>query len=160
MFKHDSSFRADIPAFLAVGVGYKLSDKFRTQLSFNTYFDKQANWGGREDSVENNMWSVSLGMEYDITEKLTGSIGYSRGNTGVGNGYQTDISYSNSSNTVGFGIQFRPMENLAIDLGALFVMYDDFTVESAANPAIGLPAYKTTYAKSLMDFAIGVTYNF
>ncbi len=158
MFKHDSSFRADIPAILAIGIGYKFSDKFRTQLSYTTYFDKQADWGGREDSVENNMWSISLGLEYDISEKFTGSIGYSRNNTGVGAGYQTDISYSNSSNTVGFGVQFRPMENLAIDLGVLYVMYDDYKVDYPIGYAT--PIYNATYAKTTSMVAIGVSYNF
>jgi len=152
MFTNDSSFMADIPAILAVGVGYKISDKFRTQLSFTTYFDKQADWGGKEDLVDKNMWSASLGLEYDITDKFTGSAGFSRGVTGVGDKYQTDISYSNSSNTVGLGIQFRPMENLAIDLGGLLVMYDDFSVDT--------PAYNSIYAKSTSMVAVGISYNF
>ncbi len=160
MFTNDSSFRADIPAILAVGVGYKFTDKFRTQFSFNSYFDKQADWGGRQDQVDKNMWEAALGFEYDLSDKLTGSIGYSRNTTGVGGNYQTDISYSNSSNTIGLGVQIRPMENLAIDLGGLYVMYQDFGVDTPADAALGMPAYNTNFAKTTSMVAIGVSYKF
>ncbi|MGE4290047.1 MAG: OmpP1/FadL family transporter [Salinivirgaceae bacterium] len=157
MFKHDSSFRADIPAILAIGVGYKISDKFRTQVSFNTYFDKQANWEGREDLVDKNLWEASLGLEYDINDMFTASIGFMRGVTGVRDQYQTDLSYSNSSTTVGLGVQIKPMENLSIDLGGLYVMYDDHSVDYLT----GTPyAYNMNYAKTTTTFGIGVNYKF
>jgi len=160
LFVHDSSFRSDIPAILSIGIGYKISDKFRTQLSYDMFFDKNADWGGREDDVDNNMWSLAVGLEYDISEKLTGSFGYMHGVTGVSDAYQTDISFSNSTNTIGLGVQFKAMENLSIDLGAMYVMYDDYGVDTPADATVGLPAYNTTYAKELMNFAVGVHYNF
>ncbi|MGD9994058.1 MAG: OmpP1/FadL family transporter [Salinivirgaceae bacterium] len=157
MFKHDSSFRADMPAILAIGVGYKISDKFRTQLSFNTYFDKQANWEGREDKVDKNLWEAALGLEYDINDMFTASIGFMRGVTGVGDEYQTDLSYSNSSTTIGLGVQIKPMENLSIDLGGLYVMYDDHSVDYLS----GTPyAYNMNYAKTTTTLGIGVNYKF
>jgi long-subunit fatty acid transport protein len=157
MFKHDSSFRADMPAILAIGVGYKISDKFRTQLSFNTYFDKQANWEGREDLVDKNLWEAALGLEYDINDMFTASIGFMRGVTGVSDQYQTDLSYSNSSTTIGLGVQIKPMENLSIDLGGLYVMYDDHSVDYLS----GTPyAYNMNYAKTTTTLGIGVNYKF
>lgn len=157
MFKHDSSFRADIPAILAIGVGYKISDKFRTQLSYNTYFDKQANWEGREDLVDKNLWEAALGFEYDINDMFTASIGFMRGITGVSDEYQTDLSYSNSSTTVGLGVQIKPMENLSIDLGGLYVMYDDHSVDYLS----GTPyAYNMNYTKSTTTLGIGINYKF
>ncbi len=157
MFKNDSSFRADIPAILAIGIGYKISEKFRTQLSYNTYFDKQANWESKEDLVDNNLWEAALGFEYDINDMFTASVGFMRAVTGVSDAYQTDISYSNSSSTVGLGVQIKPMENLSIDLGGLFVIYDDHSVDYLS----GTPyAYNMNYTKSTTTLGIGINYKF
>jgi len=157
-FVEDSTFRNDVPAILGVGVGYQISEKFRTQLSFNTYFDKQADRSGLEDSIGSNMIEIGLGLEYDLSDNISVSAGFLRGITGVNDGYQTDISYSNSSTTIGFGGQYRLNEQLSFDLGFLYTMYDDYVID---YPAQGpFPAYSETFDKKTMDIAIGVNYKF
>ncbi|MBI9068831.1 MAG: outer membrane protein transport protein [Salinivirgaceae bacterium] len=165
MFKNDSTFRSDIPAILALGIEYKIMDEFRVSASWTHYFDKNADWNGKEAFVDKNLYEIALGMEYDVSEKITLSAGYMHGQTGVGQGYQTDLSFSNSTSTVGFGGRLHVNENLSIDLGALFTMYTDGNedkVYNYYNTAGELKSinYKETYGKSLMDFAIGVNYKF
>jgi long-subunit fatty acid transport protein len=157
MFLNDSTFRSDIPAILALGIEYKVMDDFRVSASWTHYFDKNADWNGKEEFVDDNLYEVALGMEYDVSEKITLSAGFLHGQTGVGQGYQTDISFSNSSNTVGFGGRLNVSEQLSIDLGALITMYTSASEEKIYNELI---PYKETYDKSLMDFAIGVNYKF
>jgi len=157
-FKEDSTYRNDVPAILGIGVGYQISEKLRTQLSFNTYFDKQADRSGLEDSIGSNMIEIGLGLEYDLLDNLSVSAGFLRGITGVNDGYQTDISYSNSSSTIGFGGQYRLNEKLSIDLGFLYTMYDDYVIDYPADAPF--PAYSETYDKKTMDIAIGVNYKF
>lgn len=161
MFLNDSTFRSDIPAILGVGIEYTIIDGFRVSTSWTHYFDKNANWNGKEKFIDKNLYELALGMEYDVNEKITLSAGFMHGQTGVGQGYQTDISFSNSSNTVGFGGRLNINEQLSIDLGALFVMYTSASEEKKlATSATTFIDYKETYEKSLMDFAIGVNYKF
>ncbi len=157
MFKNDSTFRSDIPAFLALGVNYQVLEKLMVSASWNHYFDKNANWNGKEKFIDKNLYEFALGMEYDVNELLTVSAGYSHGQTGVGQGYQTDLSFSNSSNTVGFGGRINATEKLSIDLGASFTMYTDDVVESTYLSTI---PYKETFDKKTTTFAIGLNYSF
>ncbi|MFW5656572.1 MAG: OmpP1/FadL family transporter [Bacteroidota bacterium] len=160
MFLNDSSFRSDIPAILAVGIEYMVMDGFRVSASYNSYFDKNADWEGREEFVDKNLYEIAVGMEYDVSPMVTVSAGFMHGETGVAEGYQTDISFSNSSNTVGFGGRLHLNENLSIDLGALITMYES-AEENKSYATMATPIeYKETFNKSLMDFAIGVNYSF
>jgi long-subunit fatty acid transport protein len=161
MFLNDSTFRSDIPAILAAGIEYSVMDNMRVSASWTHYFDKNADWNGREKFVDNNFYEIALGLEYDLSEKITLSCGYLHSQTGVGQGYQTDISFTNSSNTVGFGGRLNVSENLSVDLGALFTMYTSAseTKSYPASATVSIP-YKETFDKSLMDFSIGVNYKF
>lgn len=157
MFLNDSSFRSDIPAILGIGIGYNVLDNFRVSASWTHYFDKNADWNGKEEFIDDNLYEMALGMEFDVNEMVTLSAGFMHGQTGVGQGYQTDISFSNSSNSVGFGGRLNVNENLSVDLGALFTMYTSASEEKMFNDLV---PYKETYDKSLMDFAIGINYSF
>jgi long-subunit fatty acid transport protein len=156
MFKNDSTFRNDIPAILSLGIGYSFADNLRASISWNHYFDKNADWNGKEKFIDNNLYEIAVGLEYDINEMFTVSAGYMHGQTGVGQGYQTDISFSNSTNTIGLGGRWNINEHFSVDLGALFVSY---TTAEEDKTYLNIP-YKETYDKSLMDFAIGLNYKF
>lgn len=156
MFLNDSTFRNDIPAILAVGVEYKIKDEFRVSASWNHYFDKNANWNGKEKFVDKNLYEIALGLEYDLSKLVTISAGYMYKQTGVGQGYQTDMSFSLSSNTVGFGGRINVNDQLSIDLGALFAM---FSGDEVNNTYYGI-SYKETFDQSSTDFAIGINYKF
>jgi len=160
-FKNDSTFRNDIPAILAVGVEYKILDELRVSASWTHFFDKNADWNGKEKFIDNNFYEFGLGLEYDVSKLITLSAGYLHGQTGVGQGYQTDMSFSNTSNSVGFGGRLNVNQKLSIDLGALYTMY---TVGSenktyAISETTSIP-YKETYDKSNINFSIGVNYSF
>lgn len=157
-----AKYRSDIPAILAFGARYSVLDNFRVSLSLNHYFDKNANWDGKEKLVDKNLYEIALGAEFDVSEMISLSCGYQYGQTGVGQGYQTDISYSLSSNTVGFGGTINLNKKLSVDLGAMYTMYtsDEVNKTTAAPcPVVGLP-YVETYDKKNLGFAIGINYKF
>lgn len=166
MFKNDSTFRSDIPALLSIGVEYSFTDEFRVSTSLNHYFDKNADWNGKEEFINNNFYELSLGMEYDVNKKISLSAGYLYAQTGVGQGYQTDLNFSISSSTVGFGGRVNVTDKLSIDLGASFSMYTNGNADKKFNTLtelgvnLGEIPYKETYDKSSANFAIGVNYKF
>ena len=153
MFPDGGKFRNDIPAILSVGASYQVLEDFKISTGFHMYFDKDANWEGNETNVDNNFYELALGAEYDVSEKILLSAGFLHAETGVGAGYQTDINYSLSSNTVGFGGKFDINPIFDINLGMMYTMY----AENNRMIDYGtMGSYKETYNKSSLTFAIGV----
>ncbi len=152
MFPDKAKSKADIPAILAVGAEYGVMPQLRAQLSVNYYFDKKADWDGREELVDNNYLEVAVGAEYDLSDALLLSAGFLRAQTGVSDEYQTDISHSLSSNTVGLGVAYKLTDAFTVDLGGLYTMYDDHTVE--------MSGYSQTYSRTNIAIAVGLGYHF
>lgn len=160
VYPDGDKFRNDLPAIFTTGVDYRLLDNFKVSGSFSHYFDQGVDWAGKEDEIEKNLYELALGMEYQLTEKTAVSAGIMHSETGVGQGYQTDISYSLSSNTVGFGMQFHINERFDLDLGGLFTVYKPSGKEiTYMNGDKNLGTYKEIYSKTNLDFSIGLTYH-
>jgi len=125
MFPDGYSFRADIPAILSLGVQYGITADFRAMVSYHMFFDKNANWNGAEKFVDSNSYDIGLGLEYDITDSFLISAGYLRTKVGVSDLYQSDFSHELSANTVGGGARIMLAKGVALELGAIYVKYDN-----------------------------------
>lgn len=158
MFTDDSTFHKDIPAIFSLGVGYKITDKFRGQLSYTQYFDKQCNWEGREKLMDHNTMDLALGLEYDVIPLLTLSAGYSRCFAGATSEYETDMDFSLSSNSFGIGGRLHFTEKLQADFGFMYVscIENDKTSVDASS---GI-SHKETYVKDNKLFTLGLSYSF
>lgn len=146
--------KSDIPAFLALGVEYGVNDQFNASVSFNQYFDKNADWGGRETKIDHGLWEVGVGLEYDITDWLLVSAGFLHGETGVMPDYQTDMSFSNSTNSIAGGFKIGLTPKIDLNLGAL----NTFFIQNQREYNLdGFPDKITeTYTKTNMVFSLGV----
>jgi len=165
-FVDGAKIKSDIPAILAVGIGYKVLPQLRLATGIHYYFDKDADIEsapGVKKSIDGNLYEISFGGEYDITEKILISAGYLYTKTGVGQGYQTDLAHSLTSNTVGFGGAVKVTEKMRINLGMLYTMYTSDNKTSyyqiSSAPVVQVP-YKETYNRTNIDFSIGVDYRF
>jgi len=161
-FTDGAKIRSDIPAILSVGIGYKLLPQMRLSTGMHYYFDKNATIEkapGVKKVIDGNLYEIALGGEYDITEKILISAGYLYGKTGVGAGYQTDLSHSLTSNTVGFGGAFKVTEKMQLNLGMLYTMYTS-NAKTINYPTYGNINAKETYSRTNIDFSIGVDYHF
>lgn len=156
VYPDGDEFRNDIPAILTAGVDYQLLDNFKVSGSFSNYFDKSANWSGKENDVEKNYYELAGGLELQLTDITAISAGLMHSKTGVGRGYQTDINYSLSSNTVGLGAMFKVSDAFDMDLGMLYTMYEEGYKEIEYA---GMGTYKELYDKTNLVFSIGLTYH-
>lgn len=154
-FPNDSITHSDIPAILSLGAEYKIG-KLNASLSYTQYFDKQANWGGREKLIDHGLWELGLGLEYNITKKFLVSVGAIHSETGVQPAYQTDMSYSNSSNAVGLGCKIGLTPKIDLNLGALNTFYikneKQYTLTGFTDPVT------ETYQKTTMVFSLGLDF--
>lgn len=147
----------DLPAILAAGIDYKIMPDLKLSASLTHYFDKDANWDGKEKFITDNLYELAFGVEYNVTEKMLVSGGFLYVQTGAGQGYQSDVNYSLSSHSVGFGTGYKVSERLSLNLGMLYTQYVEGT-RMISYPNIGNT--KETYKKSNVGFAIGFDYRF
>ncbi len=152
MFPDGAVVNADMPALLTGGLTFRLTDAFELSGGFEYYFDQDVNWDGREDDLESNMYNITFSAQYNVSEKflLSGSYGYAK--TGATDDYQSDLSFSLSSSSIGFGGAYNINENIQVNLGYVMVFYQDHEV-----PATD---YTTIYAKETKIFAAGVNFSF
>lgn len=120
-YKPGTKTRRDLPAILALGASYKITDKWTTGISGNYYFNKDAkmdrvtgtvslaNGAIKLEGIEpeyDNGWEIALGNEYKLNEKWTllGSVNYAH--TGAKASSYDDIEFALDSITVGAGLKY------------------------------------------------------
>jgi len=158
---------------LSLGGDYKITPKFTASAGFHYYWDKIANYGhthngeelDNEDIIDNNYYELGLGLEYGITDKLFGSAGYLFAKSGVGVDYQSDLSFSLSSNTVGGGLGFKFNDHLMVNLGALYSIYNEgtktYSHDFKTSPTTSTQISTTdTYYKDNIILSIGLDFSF
>ncbi len=160
LFPDGAESASDIPAIFTAGVDYKFSDKFDAALSYNTYFDKDVDWGnniyGQERTMDHNYWEIAVGVQYHISDAFTLSFGALRSNTGATEQYNSDFSYSNSSYTGAVGFEWKVTDQFTLDAGVLVTNYE--SVDKNFNSEV-FGAYTENYDKANYVIAVGLSYS-
>ncbi len=185
LFPDGAKSRADMPGMLSVGIGYKPLSKLSLQAGFHYYLDKTAYYGkyavdtvtgmpvmesdgsfkqvDNQDFMNSNTWELGVGLQYMFSDMIGVSAGYLMVKSGVNDRYQSDISYSLSSNTIGGGFVVNFNEKMHLNLGFDYVMYqkDDVAV-SVPDPVDSntMIDFTNSYEKNTMVFGVGLDISF
>jgi len=151
LFPDGGITNADMPAMMALGVAYKVMPALRAEFNLNYYMNTDVDWDGREDDVENG-YEAGVAVEYCLNDKLKASVGFLNADGGAKAAYQSDISYSLKSNTIGLGFAYAVSPNLVVNVGGLNTFYLEDEKVAAT--------YTEKYQKTTFGFAIGVDYKF
>lgn len=165
--------RRDLPAVLALGASYKVTDKWTTAIAGNYYFNKDAKMdrtngsqklaslGIKEVKAEyDNGWEIALGNEYKLNEKWTllGSVNYAH--TGAKVSSYDDIEFALNSITVGTGVKYNPTDCDEWVFTECHFFYDEesghYNTKYAKYPTVKNP----TYDKSITAFGLAYTKKF
>jgi long-chain fatty acid transport protein len=161
LFPDKKETASDLPSIFSIGADYKLTKSFDLSISYNSYHDKGVNWGDnvykQSRTIASNLWEVSIGGQYQWTEKLAVSMGYLHTEVGVSKQFLSDFSYYNSGDTFGGGFEWKPAARFTVDLGALYTIYANET-KPFTDATYG--SYTETYKKRNLGFAIGLGYHF
>jgi len=157
MFPDGEETHNDIPAIFSLGMGYELTPKLRASVSYNYFFDKNANWDGREEFVESNSWDLGFGLEYDLARAFSLSAGYLRTQFKLGPNYQSDFAHDMSADSFGFGARIRLGQVIDLDLGFL---YSDYKVADKTITYPGIGAFREKYERSNLGVGVGVGFHF
>lgn len=179
-YKPGTKTRRDLPAILALGASYKVTDRWTTAISGNYYFNKDAKMDrvagtvtiknplpnekdivlkGLEPEYDNG-WEIALGNEYKLNEKWTllGSVNYAH--TGAKASSYDDIEFALNSITVGAGVKYAPTDCDEWVFTMCHFFYDQesghYNEKYAHYPTVANPEYD----KSITAFGLAYTKKF
>jgi long-chain fatty acid transport protein len=152
LFPDGAKTHLDIPAMLSVGVTLNPFDPLMISTGMHYYFDKDANWDGREDLLDRGLIEFALGAEYGIGDHLAVSAGWLMTSTGVTEAYQTDQDYDLNTNTFGGGIGYKITDFLELNLAGSYTIYQ----EGSKSFQRDLGLVTETYNKDTWIVAVGV----
>ncbi len=138
LFEDGGKANRDLPAVFALGVNYKLTDKFRVEVDYNYYFQTQADWEKSSPVTEEkaisamagDAYSYALGLEYDFTDKLLFSIGgmYTVMDFQDRDGYYTTLgafeTVPGDNFSLNTGVRYKITEKIAVNAGVSNVMWE------------------------------------
>ncbi|PIF05279.1 MAG: hypothetical protein CSA36_07450 [Draconibacterium sp.] len=172
LFPDGAESSSNVPAILGVGVGYRGLEWLEAQVSYNLYFNKGVDWGMnvrdlavwktvdqtkiQHRAIEKNGFELGLGLQFNILDNFSFSIGGLYGDMGVAPSYQSDFSYSNPSFTPAAGIMWKITDKITLDAGVSNSYYQDQTV-IFNDPDIG--SYEDVYGKTTLSCAVGLSFS-
>lgn len=160
LFPNGVKVHNDIPAILSFGAEYALTPEFKATVSFNYFFDKDADWDGREAFIDSNSWDLGVGAEYRLSDSFALSAGFLHTQFNLLDGYNSDFSHEMSNNSIGLGGRLNVIPNLDIDLGCLLTFYEA-SQKSITYTFMGIPlgTWPEEYQRKNLGLAIGLNYH-
>lgn len=160
----------DIPALLTVGVSYEILPVLRASVGYHHFFDTSARMADAKDPVTGQTMGKQHfikqgtneylgGIEWDVCKWAQVSVGMQRTKYGVGDNYQSDMSFAVSSYSYGFGAGFDIAKNLKLNVAYFWTDYDKYTKETPNYGGTGISG-KDVFTRTNKVFGIGLDYKF
>ncbi len=150
----------DIPALLTVGGEYQLCKKLKVSGGYHHFFDSDAKMANnKQQYINGGINEYLFGTEYSINNVLMVSAGGQVTRTGATDAYQSDMSFSLNSYSIGFGGAVKITPDLRLNIAYFFTNYSDWTKESANYNATTHQG-KDVFSRTNKVFGIGVDYKF
>ncbi len=154
MFKDGVNTAHDVPALLAVGASYNIIDPLTVSVGYHHFFDKQADMAGnKQKALTGGTNEYLFGAEWKIDQMFLVSMGGQITRYGLADKFQSDLSFSVNSYSLGFGGAVNVSKNVQINVGYFFTDYGDYTMKAdyGAN---------NTYTRKNKVFSAGVDFSF
>ena len=152
-YQDGAKTRYDMPALLSVAAGYEFTPQFRGTLEYHFFDDKNAKMSGdRQKELTHGTHEILAGVEYDVNDKLTLSLGGQRTDYGLSDGYQQNTSFACDSYSIGLGGAYNITEKIRLNAGYFITIYSDY--EKAASYG------QETYSRTNNVIGLGVDFKF
>ena len=136
-FKDGEEVNEDAPAMLAVGAQWSPIETVRINAGWHHYFDKEASWyNDAQNKLKHNSNEFLAGAEWDVTEKLTVSLGGQLTRYGLTDEYMNDMSFVVNSNSIGLGFNYKATEHLTLKAGYFQTIYDTYDRVTSTEPLV------------------------
>ncbi|MBR3067569.1 MAG: outer membrane protein transport protein [Prevotella sp.] len=126
-FRDGEKVDEDAPALLAVGAQWNMQDNWRLNLGYHHFFDKEANWyGNTQKLLDGDTNEFLAGVEWDITDRLTASVGGQLTRYGLSDEYMNDMSFVVDSYSFGFGANYKLSDVVTLKAAYFQTNYEDY----------------------------------
>ena len=170
-YEDGKKIAGDIPAYLAVGVGYSPVDAVRVNVGFHWFDDKNAtSYKNRNKELDRGTLEYNAGVEVDINKKITLSTGWQNTNYGLpdenldtptSKRYMDDKSFVVGSNSVAFGGVYHINKKMDLNVAYFHTFYQHKkTSEKVQLTAQKSFNYNSDYTRNNNVFAVGLDINF
>jgi hypothetical protein len=150
----------DLPALLTVGAQYAVIPSVKVSAGYHHFFDSDAKMANdKQKHINGGINEFLLGAEWQINKMFLVSAGGQMTKTGVTDDYQTDMSYSLNSYSIGFGGAINVTEKIRINLAYFFTNYEDWTKKSDNYNGTGMLG-TDTFSRTNSVVGIGVDFRF
>ena len=161
-YEDGKKIAGDIPAYLALGVGYSPVNTVRVNVGFHWFDDKHAtSYNNRQEKLDRGTLEYNAGVEVDVNKKITLSTGWQNTNYGISDEYMDDKSFVVSSNSVAVGGVYHINKKMDLNVAYFHTFYQhkktSENVQLSANQSIN---YASDYTRNNNVFAVGLDINF
>ena len=157
IFADGSTVKAETPALLAVAAS-RWCGPVKISLGWNHYFDKQAE-NSFSNVVRGNTNEYLAGVEWQIDKRWLVSAGAQRTQFNLYENNYSDMNFSVSAWSAGLGFAVNIIENIRLNAGFMYTIYDKGVTATGVDAATGLD-YKDVYKRTSISGGIGLDFYF
>ena len=158
-YEDGKKIAGDIPAYLALGVGYSPVNVVRVNVGFHWFDDKHAtSYNNRQEKLKRGTLEYNAGVEVDVNKKITLSTGWQNTNYGLSDEYMDDKSFVVSSNSVAVGGVYHINKKMDLNVAYFHTFYQHKKTSENVEQ-IG-KTYSSDYTRNNNVFAVGLDINF
>ena len=150
----------DSPALFTIGASYDILPSLTASVGYHLFFDKDAKMANnKQKALTGNTNEYLAGIEYRINDMFLISTGGQITRFGISDDFQSDLSFSINSYSIGFGGAVNLSKNVQLNLGYFFTNYSDYTKKSENYNGTGVPG-QDVYSRTNKLFAAGIDFTF
>ena len=157
IFPDGSTVKAETPALLAVAAS-RWCGPVKISLGWNHYFDKQAE-NSFSNVVRGNTNEYLAGVEWQIDKRWLVSAGAQRTQFNLYENNYSDMNFSVSAWSAGLGFAVNIIENIRLNAGFMYTIYDKGVTATGVDAATGLD-YKDVYKRTSLSWGLGLDFYF
>ena len=158
-YEDGKKIAGDIPAYLALGVGYSPVDAVRVNVGFHWFDDKNAtSYKNRNKELKRGTLEYNAGVEVDVNKKITLSTGWQNTNYGLSDEYMDDKSFVVGSNSAAIGGVYHINKKMDLNVAYFHTFYQH--KKTSENVELIGKTYSSDYTRNNNVFAVGLDINF
>jgi len=155
-FRDGEKVNEDMPAQLAVGAMWNITDAVRLNLGYHHFYDKNARWyNDSQELLDGGTNEYLAGAEWDVTKKLTISTGGQITRYQLTDAYMNDMSFVVNSFSFGLGFNYKVSDIVSLKAAYFQTNYDDYKRVSSIEPLVS-----DTFTRTNRVLGIGCELNF